>query len=99
MRTEAIRARTAELFALPEGPEGDEAALEFIEGLVAPVNARSDARPGSPEKRAASPRPAKRYESLRPAFQGEPLGPKRTTPEGSRELERLRLERLSAFIE
>lgn len=99
VRTEAIRARTAELFALPEGPEGDEAALEFIEGLVAPVNARSDARPGSPEKRAASPRPAKRYESLRPAFQGEPLGPKRTTPEGSRELERLRLERLSAFIE
>lgn len=99
VRTEAIRARCGELFALPAGDEGDVLAKAFVEGLVAPVLCRTDRRDGNPEQRVAPPRPARRYESLRPTFRGAPLEGKRSTPEASRELERRRLARISWFVE
>lgn len=99
VRTEAIRARVGELLRLPDGEAGDRAARDFLEELVAPVLSRTDARAGTPERRAAPPRPARRYESLRPVFRGEALEEKRSTPEASRELERRRLARYSRFVE
>jgi len=99
IRTEAIRARTREMFELPDDPTSDAIASSFVESLVAPVACRTDARNGAPERRAAPPRPARRHESLRPTHRGAPLTAKTSRPKERHELLRLRLERLSAFIE
>jgi len=99
VRTEAIRARTVELMALPVGRDSDRRAVAFLSELIAAVGARSDGRAGTPERRAAPPRPNRRYESSRRDYRGDPLPAKRGQPGQRRELERLRLERLSRFVE
>ena len=99
VRTEAIRARIDDLFALPAGACGDRPAVGFMNELIAAVGAASDGRPGTPEQRAAPPRPLRRYESARPEFRGSHLQEKRGTPAQRHELERLRMVRLSAFVE
>ncbi len=99
VRTEAIRARTAELLSLPEQGDSDERALRFLSELIGAVGARSDGRAGTPQRRAAPPRPNRRYESSRREYRGDPLAVKRGRPGQRRELERLRLEVLSRFVE
>lgn len=99
IRMELIRARIGELFSRPGDSAADAAAFRFIDDLVAAVAIRMDARPGTPQAKSSPPRPARRYESLRQAMRNAPLAEKRDRPGESRELERLRLDRLSRFIE
>jgi hypothetical protein len=96
VRTEAIRARAAELAQLAEGEA--EKGRRFIERLIASAHVPSDAREGTPAARAAPFRPARRHESRRPPFRGRVLEGKRSTVKAHRETERKRLDRLSSFI-
>ncbi len=99
VRTEAIRARTAELFALPADGAADERAQSFVSELIAAVGSPSDARPGWADHRAAPPRPYRRYETTRRDHRSSALGAKTSRPGQRKELERRRLERLSRFVE
>ncbi len=99
VRTQTIRARIVDLFALPSDARGDRSALAFLDELIAAVGAPSDARPGTPDQRAAPPRPRRRSDSSWSESRGAHLRQKRGTPAQRHELERLRLLKLSRFME
>jgi len=99
IRMEMIRSRLSELFKTRAKTTRDEEAFRFIGELIAPVGASMDSRGGTPTSRSLPPRPARRYESSRPAYRGSALTEKSDRPGETRELERLKLEKLSSFME
>lgn len=97
IRMETLRDRTRDMAGLRDSEIDD--ANRWANALIASAHMVTDLRCGTPEERSALPRPARRYETRRAAHRGEFLAAKRGTAGQSRALERLKLLRLSRFVD
>lgn len=93
LRVQEIRSRIQEMFTVP-----DDQACAWIERLYSTVSVPTLACDGTPVDRSLAPRPRKYVRRISAWQTSQPIGKKAMSLEASRELERLKIEKLNQFF-